>query len=85
MDKNQPNPRPMAGIRITNREIYDATIDIKDRVGKLENRLNTALNQQEQMQEDVRRLELRFYGLLAGIITAIGGTIMALLNSGITG
>lgn len=80
----EPKQR-LPGIRITNREIYDATMDVKDRVGKLENRLNTALNRTETIQEDVRRLELRFYGLLAGIITAIGGTIMALLNSGIGG
>jgi hypothetical protein len=57
-------------IRISNREIYDALVQVRDRVGALENRVDHVLGENVELRKRVRGLELRFYGILAGLIGA---------------
>jgi len=66
-------------IRITNREVYDAVLDVKGRVQSLENRVDNVLGENVELRKRVRGLELRFYGVLAGLIGAfavlLGGPV----------
>lgn len=58
-------------IRIGNREIYDALRRLEGTVASLDSRINTVLNENAQLGKRVRGLELRFYGVLAGLIAAL--------------
>ena len=58
------------GVRIANREIYDAVLQLRDRVQGLENRVDNVLGENVELRKRVRGLELRFYGVLAGLIGA---------------
>lgn len=59
------------GIRISNRELYDMLVQLRDRVGSLENRVDAVLGENVDLRKRVRGLELRFYGILAGLVGAI--------------
>lgn len=56
------------GIRITNREIYDMLVKVQEKMNELSNQKETVTI----LSERVRALELRWYGVLAGILAAIG-------------
>jgi hypothetical protein len=62
-------------IRITNREIYDGITDLTRRVASLENRVDVVLRENVSIKNEyggrIRSLELRFYGVLAGLIAAL--------------
>lgn len=66
-----PNGDHDASIRITNREVYDALLQVRDRVHGLENRVDNVLGENVELRKRVRGLELRFYGVLAGLVGAI--------------
>lgn len=65
-----------AFIRITNREIYDGLVDVKQHVAALENRVDVVLRENVEIKKEygkrIRSLELRFYGVLAGLVAALG-------------
>jgi hypothetical protein len=65
----------MGNIRITNREVYDGMLQVRDSVIRLENRVDSVLQENVILNKRVRALELRFYGILAGLVgslTALG-------------
>ena len=63
-------------IRITNREIYDALVDVKGRLTAVESTLGTVLADNVATKRDygirLRSLELKVYTLLSGVVTACG-------------
>lgn len=69
MSVDEPNNG--GGIRISNRELYDMLVQVRDRVASLENRVDMVLSDNFKLGKRVRSLELRFYGVLAGLVTAI--------------
>lgn len=62
-------------IRITNREIYDAMRELQNAVRSMENRVDVVLRENTELKKEygsrIRSLELRFYGVLAGLIAAL--------------
>lgn len=58
-------------VRITNREIYDAIVSLRDRVSGLERRVDDVLGENVDLRKRVRALELRTYAVISGVITAI--------------
>lgn len=80
-------------VRITNREIYDELIKLKDKVADSQrdtaevkasvHNVDKRLENMESLNlsdhgKRLRALELRFYGILAGLVAALG----VLLNVG---
>ena len=66
---------PQDFVRITNREVWE-------KLGRVETKIDQALTKQEKADEEradhskrIRSLELRFYGILAGIIATVGSII----------
>jgi hypothetical protein len=59
-------------IRISNRELYDMMIQVRDKVGSLENRVDVVLSENVELRSRVRALELKTYTLLAGFTTGLG-------------
>lgn len=62
---------PGNGIRITNREVYDGLLQVRDRLGSLEHRVDHVLGENVVLNKRIRALELRFYGVLAGLIASV--------------
>ena len=62
---------PGNGIRISNKELYAMLTDVRDRVLGLENRVDKVLGENVELRKRVRSLELRFYGIAAGLVAAI--------------
>lgn len=68
-------------VRITNRQIYDALTRQENELAKLTNRVDNAFGENGVMakilaenidlRKRVRGLELRFYGIAAGLMAAI--------------
>lgn len=58
-------------IRISNRELYDMMLQVRERVQALENRVDNVLGENVSLNKRVRGLELRFYGIGAGLVAAI--------------
>jgi hypothetical protein len=58
-------------IRITNREVYDAVMQLRDRVASIERRLDAVLADNIELHKRTRSLELKFYGILAGLVGAV--------------
>lgn len=58
-------------VRITNREIYDAIVSLRDRVSGVERRLDDVLGENVELRKRVRSLELRTYAVISGLITAL--------------
>lgn len=65
-------------IRITNREIYDALVDVRKEVirvernvDKLEARIDDVLGENVDLRKRIRALELRVYAVISGLITAL--------------
>ena len=67
--------------RITNREVYDAVVQLRDRVAALENRVDSVLSENVDLRKRTRGLELKFYGILAGLVGAMG-VFLATLSGG---
>ena len=57
--------------RITNREVYDAVVQLRDRVASLENRVDNVLGENVELRKRTRGLELKFYGILTGLVGAV--------------
>jgi hypothetical protein len=62
-------------VRITNREVWE-------KLGRVEAKLDNTLSQLQKAEEQradhskrIRALELRFYGILAGIIATVGSIV----------
>ena len=66
MDGNVPSN----GFRITNRELYDVLLQVRDRVARLESLVDNVLSENVDLRKRVRGLELKFYGILAGLVAA---------------
>jgi tetrahydromethanopterin S-methyltransferase subunit G len=64
--------------RITNREVYDAVMQLRDRVAALENRVDNVLGENVDLRKRTRGLELKFYGILAGLIGAVAVTLASM-------
>jgi hypothetical protein len=58
--------------RITNREVYDAVQRLERAVAGLENRVDNVLGENVDLRKRTRGLELKFYGILAGLVGAVG-------------
>ena len=58
-------------IRITNREMYDMLVQLRDATRALEYRVDSVLSENVTLHKRVRALELRFYGVLAGLIASV--------------
>lgn len=64
--------------RITNREVYDAVVQLRDRVGALEHRIDDVLGENVELRKRTRGLELKFYGILAGLVGAVATFVAGL-------
>ena len=66
-------------VRISNRELYDMLVQVRDRVGSLENRVDSVLGENVRLGQRTRALELKVYTILAGLTSALvaGGFIIA--------
>lgn len=60
-----------SAVRITNRELYDGIENLKESVSDLSHKLDTALRDLDDLRERTRMLELKFYGILAALGTAV--------------
>jgi tetrahydromethanopterin S-methyltransferase subunit G len=58
-------------VRISNRELYDMMTQVRDRVGALENRVDNVLGENVSLGKKVRALELKSYGIMAGLVSAL--------------
>lgn len=77
------------GVRISNREIFDTLIQVRDRVGRLEGRVDNAFGPEGVMatilrdgndtRKRVRTLELKSYVIMAGLL---GGVVAMLRGVG---
>lgn len=65
-------------IRISNRELYDMMSQVRDRVASLENRVDNVLGENTDLRKRVRALELKSYGIMAGLL----GAVVVLLRVG---
>lgn len=65
--------------RITNREVYDAVVRLERTVASLENRVDNVLGENVDLRKRTRGLELKFYGILAGLL----GSVAAYLTGGV--
>lgn len=66
-----------AFVRITNREIYDAIVNLRDRMASIERNLESIIGGPNQpgelgeLRKRVRALELRTYAVISGIVTML--------------
>ena len=58
-------------VRITNREIWVTLNDLKDRVSALGRNIDESVGERIETHKRLRALELRFYGILAGLVGAL--------------
>lgn len=66
-----PHDNEQTFARITNREIYDAVVQLRADVSSLENRVDNVLGENVELRKRTRGLELKFYGILAGLVGAV--------------
>ncbi len=62
-------------IRISNREIYDALQRLDRTVGAMDARVNEVLGENVRLSKRIEKLEYRYYGLMAGLVTAVGALV----------
>ena len=60
-----------ADVRVTNREIYDAVQELLADVAAVKREIIQLGLDSRELTKRVRALELRFYGILAGLLGAI--------------
>ena len=58
-------------VRITNRELYEVVIQVRDRMSSMENRLDNVLSENVELRRRLRALELKTYTLMAGAISGL--------------
>jgi hypothetical protein len=58
-------------IRISNRELYDLMTQVRDRVVRNESRIEILSAESATQTKKIRGLELRFYGIGAGLLAAL--------------
>ena len=68
-------------IRITNREVYDGLLKLEKTTDHLVSRVDYVLGENVELRKRVRGLELKFYGILAGLVGAV--TILLLGGGGV--
>lgn len=66
--------------RITNREIYDAVMSLQREMQGVKNGMGNIVEENEDLKKRVRGLELKFYGILTGIIGAVALAIANILE-----
>lgn len=60
---------------VTNREVWDTLQSTNATLGEMNNTLNNLDSNQRIHQERIRSLEVKYYGVIAGLITAVGAII----------
>ena len=73
-------PRPF--VVVTNKEVYDVVMETRDEVVELKSLLVRETDEKVELKKRVRSLELKFYGILAGLIVAVGGYLSGALPKG---
>lgn len=72
-------------IRITNREVYDGLMQVRDRLLSLESRVDLVtgqvLKENTSLAKRVRSLELRYYAVLAGLVGTLASVGLAIGGS----
>lgn len=58
------------GIVISNRELYDMMQGLRDQVKEVQLQTTSLVNTNADLSKRIRALELRFYGILAGLVGA---------------
>lgn len=69
-------------VRITNREVYDKLSNLERVVNSMDGRMNSVLEDNVALSKRVRGLELKFYSILAGLITTGGGALLVFIRGG---
>lgn len=72
MDDDRGNGDDAIAVRITNREIWTQLQHVDGTVARLVGRVDSVLSENTALRKSVRQLELKFYGLLAGVVGALG-------------
>lgn len=67
-----PPDDPSSFIRVPLREVYDSLRRIEDKVTHVDSAVRDNTRDYADLVKRVRALELRFYGILAGLVTALG-------------
>ena len=74
-----------SGIRITNREVYDQLVQVRERLLALEGRVDAVLTDNVTIKKEyggrLRALELRYYAVLAGLLATLTGLGVAVGGS----
>lgn len=68
------------GVRITQREVYDAVQAIGREVAALRLEVQAEVASNRDLTKRVRSLELKFYGVLAGLIGAVGALVAGVVR-----
>jgi hypothetical protein len=69
-------------VRITNREIWVTLNDVKAMVQDLERDKAEGIEERKDIRARLRALELKFYGVLAGLLGGIGMLAALLVKGG---
>lgn len=67
MSEKEPNG---SFVRVSNREIYDGLVQVRERLTSLENRVDNVLGENVDMRKRLRKLELHAYALTSGLVAA---------------
>jgi hypothetical protein len=70
-------------VRITNREIWVTLNDVKSMVKDLERTTDEAVEERRDIRARLRALELKFYGVLAGLLGGLGMLTAILVKGGV--
>jgi hypothetical protein len=70
------------GIRITNREVYDSLLKLEKTTDHLVSRVDYVLGENVELRKRVRGLELKFYGILAGLVGAVAVLLTGSIGGG---
>jgi hypothetical protein len=72
-------------VRISNRELYDMMVQVRDRVGRLEARVDSVLTENVTNARRIRALELKVYTILAGVTSVFVAGGLALVSGAFGG
>jgi hypothetical protein len=70
------------GVRIGNRELYDAIQRLEHQVIRMEGRIDKVLGENVDLGKRVRSMELKMYGILAGLVGTLGYVVLSLGSKG---
>lgn len=65
-------------IRVSNREIYDGLMEVKAEVRDMRVLVQNVLSENSDLRKRTKALEVKFYGVLAGLL----GAVVVLLKVG---